>query len=130
MNRSEMIFIGMDHAALAVENVDKMCDWYCDVLKFKKFFKHPKPVWLLESPDGVLLEIMPKDNTIRPTRTTWTPGWSHIAIRVQDINEAVKYLDKKGINWGGEIMNAIGGGKVRNFYDPEGNMLQILERNK
>ncbi len=71
---------------------------------------------------------MPIDDTARPTRTTWTPGWSHIAMRVENLEEAIAYLDTKGITWGGEVMNAFGGGKVRSLYDSEGNMLQILER--
>ncbi|MCU0391043.1 MAG: VOC family protein [Thermoflexibacter sp.] len=119
---------GIDHAAVAAEDVEKLADWYCEILGYEKFFKHPKPVWLLKAPDGTLLEIMPKDDTPKPMRTTWTAGWSHIALRVEDLDEFINYLDTKGIQWGNEIINAIGGGRVRNFYDPEGNMLQILQR--
>jgi glyoxylase I family protein len=71
---------------------------------------------------------MPKDNTPRPDRTTWTPGWSHLALRVSDIEKAIDYLEGKGITWGGDLINAIGGGRVRTFHDPDGNMLQIVER--
>ncbi|MFN3489880.1 MAG: VOC family protein, partial [Emticicia sp.] len=93
-----------------------------------KWFRHDKPVWMLKAPDGTLLEIMPKDETLRQSRTTWTPGWSHLALRVENIEKAIEYLDTKRIVWGGEVINAIGGGKVRNAFDGEGNMIQILER--
>ena len=83
---------------------------------------------MLKAPDGTLLEVMPKDDTIRPERTTWTPGWSHLALRVTDIDAAIAFLDTKGVRWGGEVINAIGGGRVRNLFDPDGNMLQILQR--
>jgi hypothetical protein len=49
-------------------------------------------------------------------------------MRVENLEKAIAYLNTKGVSWGGEVMDAIGGGKVRNLFDPEGNMLQILER--
>ncbi|MDY0165638.1 MAG: VOC family protein [Thermoguttaceae bacterium] len=120
--------IGIDHPALAAEDVDRLSDWYCDVLGYEKVVRHDKPVWILRAPDGTLLEVMPQDDTPRPVRTTWTPGWSHLALRVDDFDAAVAELQQKGVEWSGEEMGAIGGGRVRNFFDPEGNMFQILER--
>lgn len=123
-----MKFLGIDHPAVAADDVEKLSNWYCDVLGYEKWFRHDKPVWMLKAPDSTLLEIMPKDDTVRQNRTTWTPGWSHLALRVENIEEAIAYLDTKNIVWGGKVINAIGGGKVRNAFDGEGNMIQILER--
>ena len=128
MKDKQIGFMGIDHPAVAAEDVDRLADWYCDVLGYQRYHRHDKPVWMLRAPDDTLLEIMPKDHTLRPVRTTWTPGWSHLAIRVANIVDAITYLDKTGVQWAGEIMPAIGGGWVRNLADPEGNMLQILER--
>ncbi len=122
------VFLGIDHPAVAAEDVDTMADWYCEVLGYEKHFRHEKPVWILRARDGTLLEIMPRDNTSRPERTTWTPGWSHLAIRVSDFDQAQRQLEERGVKWTGVEIGAIGGGRVRNFADPEGNMLQILER--
>lgn len=119
---------GVDHPAVAATNVDQLAAWYCDVLGYEKYFRHEKPVWILKAPDNTLLEIMPVDDTPRPDRTTWTPGWSHVALRVENLEKAIAYLDSKGVVWGGEVISAIGGGKVRTFADPDGNMLQIVER--
>ena len=83
---------------------------------------------MLLAPDNSLLEVMPKDETHRVQRTTWTPGWSHLALRVENLDDAILALEAKGVTWGGEKVEAIGGGCVRTLYDPEGNMLQILER--
>ena len=123
-----MKFLGIDHPAVAADDVEKLSDWYCTMFGYEKWFHHPKPVWMLKAPDGTLLEVMPKDDNPRQNRTTWTPGWSHLALRVENIENAIAYLDTKGIVWGGEVITAIGGGKVRNAFDIEGNMLQILER--
>ena len=125
---NELTFLGIDHPSVAANDVEQLANWYCDVLGYEKWFRHQKPVWMLRAPDGTLLEIMPRDDTARPERTTWTPGWSHVALRVKDIDKAIAFLDTKGVTWGGEIINAIGGGRVRNLSDPDGNMLQIVQR--
>ena len=119
---------GLDHPAVAVSDVDGVAQWYCDVLGFEKEFRNDKPVWILRAPDDTLLEVVPVDDTPRPKRTTWTPGWSHLALRVDDIEEAISFLDSKDVTWMGKVTDAIGGGQVRSFSDPEGNMLQIVER--
>ena len=119
---------GIDHPAVAADDVEALSDWYCNVLGYERWFLHPKLVWMLKAPDDTLLEIMPKDDTLRHSRTTWTPGWSHLALRVSDIESAITYLEQFNVRWGGDLTNAIGGGRVRNFFDPEGNMLQLLER--
>jgi len=123
-----MKFLGVDHPAVAADDVEKLADWYCNTFGYKKYFRHDKPVWMLLAPDNSLLEVMPKDSTTRVARTTWTPGWSHVALRVENLDKAVSALDKQGVSWDGETVEAIGGGRVRSLYDPEGNMLQILER--
>ena len=119
---------GIDHPAIAVHDVDKMADWYCDVLSYTKYFRHDKPVWMLRAPDNSLFEVMPIDDTTRPERTTWTPGWSHLALRVKDIEQAIVHLDSHNVTWTSDLIDAIGGGRVRAFADPEGNMWQVVER--
>jgi len=121
-------FLGIDHPAVASNDVDALADWYCDALGYEKYHRDDKPVWMLKAPDGSLIEVMPKDDTSRPHRTTWTPGWSHLALRVSDFEGSVKSLEQHNVKWQGEAVEAIGGGRVRSFEDPEGNMLQIVER--
>ncbi len=122
-------FTGIDHPAIAVNDVDAIADWYCDTLGYsRKSRQESGPVWILEAADGSLLEVMPKDDTPRPERTTWTPGWSHLALRVDDLDAAIAALDAKNVQWTGEIGDAVGGGRLRNFVDPDGNLWQIVQR--
>ena len=122
------VFLGIDHPAVAAEDVDALADWYVDTLAYERVFRHDNPVWILRAGDGTFLEIMPRDQTPRPQRTNWTPGWSHIAIRVSDFDSARRLLDEKSVQWTGDEATAVGGGRVRNFTDPEGDLLQILQR--
>ena len=121
---------GVDHPAVAAENVDTLADWYCEALGFEKLFRDPRPIWLVKAPDGVILEILPIDNNPRPTRTNLTPGWSHVAFGVTDIEAGIVHLDTYSVQWTSPLSPATGGGKVRTFKDPEGNVLQLIERPK
>lgn len=121
---------GVDHPAIAADNLEELTNWYCDTLGYEKFFKHPeKPVWIIKSPDGSFIEMMQKDDTTRPNRSVLTPGISHLAFRVKNLQEAIAMLEKKNVKWISEVVDAIGGGKLKSFEDPEGNMLQIVDRN-
>ncbi|HET6386242.1 MAG TPA: VOC family protein [Armatimonadota bacterium] len=129
-----MGFTGIDHPAVAAADPESLAVWYCEVLGYTRAFKldraghSPLPVFILRAPDGTLLEVMPEDDTARPERTTWTPGWSHLALRVADFETAAAYLESKGARWSGPEVEATGGGRLRSFLDPDGNMLQIVAR--
>jgi glyoxylase I family protein len=127
-NSMKKVFLGIDHPAIAAEDVEKVSKWYCDVLGYEVYARTEKPIYIVKAPDGTLIEIMPKDETARPTRTVNTPGWSHLALRVSDIDAAIAALDAHGVAWAGAEFEAVGGGRIRNFTDPEGNLLQIVQR--
>jgi len=122
------VFIGIDHPAIAADDVVSLTQWYCDVLGYEVFVKTEKPVFIIKAPDGTYIELMPKDENDRPVRTISTPGFSHLALRVSDMDAAMAALDKHGVAWMGDEFKAAGGGRIRNFTDPEGNLLQIIQR--
>lgn len=122
------VFLGMDHPAIAVKDVEKVTKWYCDVLGYTVFARTDKPVYIIKAPDGSFIEVMPEDGSIRPERAVCTPGWSHLALRVSDMDKAIEDLDRHNVVWDGPEFGAVGGGRIRNFSDPEGNMLQIVQR--
>jgi glyoxylase I family protein len=122
------VFLGIDHPALAAQDVVTLTHWYCDVLGYKIVVQTDKPIFIIQAPDGTFIEMMPKDETIRPERTVNTPGWSHLALRVSDFDKAIAELDKQQVNWITAEFEAAGGGRIRNLLDPEGNLLQIVQR--
>ena len=121
-------FIGIDHPAIAAKDVEALTQWYCDAIGYEVIAKTDKPIFIIKAPDGTFIEMMPKDETPRPERTICTPGWSHLALRVSDMDKAMAALDAKGISWAGAEFEAVGGGRIRNFADPEGNILQMIQR--
>ena len=122
------VFVGIDHPAIAADDVVALTQWYCDALGYEVLVKTDKPVFIIKAPDGTYIEIMPKDDKSRPDRTVATPGYSHLALRVNDMDAAMEALDNYGVPWAGPEFQAAGGGRIRNFEDPEGNMLQIIQR--
>jgi glyoxylase I family protein len=122
------VFLGIDHPAIAADDVETLSKWYCEVLGYEVHTRTDKPIYIIKAPDGTLIEVMPKDDTARPARNTCTPGWSHLALRVSDMDAAIAALDRHGVAWEGAEFVAVGGGRIRNFTDPDGNLLQIVQR--
>jgi glyoxylase I family protein len=125
-----------DHVAIACRNVELMRTWYERVLGFKvvarKTPSRPDATQTtyLVGPEGSLVtfELMPDDRTAPHARKLFSPGISHVALRVEDIGEWEARLSENGVRWLGELADATGGGRVRSFLDPEDNTLQIVER--
>ena len=127
---SNMILPGIDHLSIAARDPDKCADWYCTMLGYRKIIKHDNKTWLIISPDKTMLEIMPCDENPPIKRAASAAGFSHLALRTDDIKTAVKELEKKGVVFISDYLPAAGGGTIRNFYDPEGNLLQLVERSE
>jgi len=121
--------MGIDHPALAAKNLEVMVKWYCRCLNYKVLVCKENDGAILVAPDKTFLEIMAANGDSTPERKNKTPGFSHLAIRVHNLKQAVADGKKMGIVF--ETDNdipALGGGSLRNFSDPEGNVLQFVER--
>ena len=124
-----MIF-GIDHIAIAAKDPQRLAEWYVEHLDFEIVAHNgaSPPTLLVGGGAGALIEIMP-DNGSAVVAHEWAdPGIRHIALRVDDLGEAQAKLEAAGarsIRPGGDAM---GGGTLWNFADPEGNVLQIVER--
>lgn len=126
---SDALFAGLDHAAIAAHDPAGLADWYCENLGFRVLADNGKerPTRILAGAGGGMIEMMPDDETPRPARDLFDPGISHLAIRVADLGAAVARLRAAGVRVA-EPVSAAGGGQVASFPDPEGNILQVVER--
>ena len=79
-----------------------------------------------------MIELMPasEPGPNSETFTRFQPGIRHVAFRVTDFDAAYASLNQLGVRFITEIGEALGGGKTILFRDPEGNELQIVQRQK
>lgn len=127
---STPVFSCVEHLGIAVADPVASARWYEKVLDFSVIFNDGKepPTLLIEHPSGMRVEVMPKTDRPQPERHVRDPGWSHIALKVADLDKAAAELKARGLVFDTEPAAALGGGRVWNFNDPDGNMLQIVER--
>ena len=125
-----------DHIAIACRDVEALRGWYESVLGFQVRAKKspsrpdaPATTYFAGPPgEPAALELMPFDGKEASGREPFTGGISHIALGVDSFTAWEKKLTAAGVRWLGPAGEAVGGGKLRSFTDPEGNMLQIVER--
>ena len=132
-----MLFSAIDHPAIACSDVQRQVDWYCRVLGMRVVATDGKAppcgaVVGYESGTGggAVIELMAaRDPGPAPQAfARWQPGLRHVALRVSDFHKAYARLKEAGVMFLGEPGQALGGGPIVSFRDPEGNELQIVER--
>ena len=130
------MFTGIDHPAIACYDVKKQIEWYSKTLGMRVIASDEKdPPSVIVGYDGsprggAMIELMPvKDTGSKPQDVPrYAPGIRHIALRVKNFDEAYTALKTAGVTYLFEPINAVGGGKIVSFRDPEGNELQIVQR--
>jgi glyoxylase I family protein len=130
------MFIAIDHPAIACYDVKKQIEWYCAHLGMRVVASNgqePPSVVVgydADAKGGAMIELMPmRDGGPKPVDVPrWSPGLRHVALRVESFDAAYKALEKAGVQFVGEPGNAVGGGRIVSFRDPEGNELQIVQR--
>jgi len=127
----------IDHVAIACRDVETQRKWYEEVLGVKVAGRKPAPsrpgvteaAYLVGPPGNpTTIELMPDDDTAPVSRKPFAPGLSHLALAIDDFDAWEARLTRAGVSWLGPVGEAISGGRLRSFLDPEGNMLQIVER--
>ncbi len=132
----EMLFQSIDHPAISCKDVERQAAWYCEHLGMRRFISDGKtpPTVLVGYGEslsrGVMIELMPARDagTAPEAQARFQPGLRHLALRVGNFEEAYKKLRAAGVKFLFEPAQAVGGGQIVSFRDPEGNELQIVER--
>ena len=132
----------LDHVAIAADNTDAMVKWYEEMLGLVVHVAsgpnapQTQKVYLIGPPagaaggilQGMMIEVMPRNDTARHERNSHEPGISHVAWAVADFDAALAHLKAKNVKFLSDVIPAIGGGRIISFADCEGNMTQIVER--
>jgi glyoxylase I family protein len=128
-----MPYLCIDHPAISCQDVERQAAWYCKVFGMVVEFhdgKTPPSVLVGYPGDCTALELMPvRDKGPEPAKVPrFQPGLRHLAFRVSDFHVAYEKLKQDGVEFLFEPLQAVGGGMVVSFRDPEGNELQIVQR--
>lgn len=132
-----MLFTAIDHPAIACYDVRKLADWYCDTFGMRIIAENgaSPPSMVIGYGDsvtgGTMIELMPaREEGAHPAELRrFQPGLRHMALRVSDFDAAYAKLNAAGVQFLGDAVVAVGGGRIVSFRDPEGNELQIVQRN-
>ena len=119
------MFLGLEHTAIASANPEKLAHWYCDHLDFHINFRYDA-FFFVKAMNGTMLEIIPSKGD-RGDDQPLTPGIRHLAIAVENFDQAYDYLKSKGVVFNGEPYTN-SGNRLVFFKDLEGNLLHLIER--
>lgn len=122
---------GVDHVAIAATDPDSLTRWYCEHLGLEVLFHNGQTpgTYLIGGDTGGMVEIMPDNGADRAVHQPHDPGIRHIAFRVTSLDDTYAALEGKVLG----LMPpapAAGGGRIAFFHDPEGNLVQIVERER
>ena len=127
-----MLFDSIDHIAIISSDYQKAKDFYVDKLGFKVKREVERKdrddfIITLEAPNGILIELFIEKNPPRRVTRPEAAGMRHLAFRVQDIEESVEKLNKKGIETEEIRIDPQNGKRMTFFMDPDGLPLELHE---
>lgn len=127
-----MLFDSIDHIAIISSDYQKAKDFYVDKLGFKVKREMERKdrddfIITLEAPNGILIELFIEKNPPRRVTRPEAAGLRHLAFRVQDIEESVEKLNKKGIETEEIRIDPQNGKRMTFFMDPDGLPLELHE---
>ena len=119
------MFQGLEHTAIASPDPRRLAEWYVGHLGFRINFEYDGN-FFVRAPNGSMLEIIPSAGAAQPA-TLKDPGIRHLAIAVDDFDEAYEHLKRQGTNFLAEPYENQGNRLVF-FTDADGNFLHLIER--
>ncbi len=119
------MFQGLEHAAIATPDPEKLAQWYVDYLGFHVNYRYAGNVFV-RAPNGSCLEIIPSEGG-RPDEKPKTPGLRHLAIVPDDFDAAHQKLRQLGVTFVGDPIQ-MEGNRLVFFEDGDGNLLHLIHR--
>jgi len=136
------------HVGITVSDIDKAGGVYIKYFGFKKkyeflfnekffqenlsLFRQPEGVFadmqMIESPDGVVLELFRFSNAESGGAEWQRTGWNHIALRVDDLPGLYAQMKMDGVEFFmAPKIRSDGSGHWVYLKDPDGNMLELWD---
>jgi len=118
---------GMEHAAMASPDPEKLARWYVEQLGFRINYQSASSrTVFVKAPNGSMFEIILSEGERGP-QTMKTPGLRHLAITVDNFDADYAELKAKGVQFLSEPVTSKGN-RVVFFTDLDGNILHLIQR--
>ena len=122
--------MNVEHVGIYAQDSAALADWYAKVLQLSELNRIEKegrpPIVFLRGEKGAVVEILPTD-AASIERDLKCPGFTHLGIVVDDLDAQQKRLAGLDVEmWG--IRATSNGWKIGYFHDPEGNILELIQR--
>lgn len=124
----------MEHIAIMVKNMNETIKFYSEMFGFNVRLRGSRPdremafIYLESQPD-MEIELIQDINTVVEYNEDGIVN--HLAFTVNNIEEEIKELTKKGIIFtSDEIKPTLEGGRNIFFHGPNRELLQLIERAK
>lgn len=121
------MFQGLEHTAIATPNPKRLADWYVEHLEFHINFEYAGN-YFVRARNGSMLEIIPSEGEPLPAGMK-TPGIRHLAIAIDNFDEALAQLRSKNVKFVGEPFENQGN-RLAFFEDCDGNLCHLIQRPK
>ncbi|MDX2152482.1 MAG: VOC family protein [Bryobacteraceae bacterium] len=121
------MFQGLEHTAIASPDPQRLAQWYVDHLGFRINFEYDGN-YFVRAVNGSMLEIIPAEGSA-PDQKMRTPGIRHLAIAVDDFDQALSTLRERNVRFLTEPYENQGNRLVF-FADADGNYLHLIQRQK
>jgi len=121
----------IEHIGVYAKDTAGLAGWYANALQLREVRRIERgdgrmPVLFLQGEDGAVVEFLPTDETA-DRRELKSPGFTHLGIVVDDLNEEVARLKSLGVEVR-DIRETSNGWTIGYFDDPEGNILELVQR--
>ena len=121
------MFKGLEHTAIASPNPKRLAEWYAEHLEFRINFEYAGN-YFVRAANGSMLEIIPSEGD-RGSNKMKDPGIRHLAIDVDDFDQAHEILRGKNVQFLTDVMENQGN-RLLFFNDADGNILHLISRPK
>lgn len=117
---------GIEHTGMLVNDTESLAHWYEALFGAREISRSDSspPIIFLRFGGGALLELVPASDERLGSPTDHV----HLCFSVSSLDKAVDALREREISLDRPLFEAYEGSRVAFFRDPEGNLLQLVER--
>jgi catechol 2,3-dioxygenase-like lactoylglutathione lyase family enzyme len=119
---------GIEHTAIASPEPERLAQWYVENLGFTINYQSTNSrTVFVKAADGSMIEIIEAGHPAAGVSQMNDPGFRHLALTVEDFDDAYRRLKDRGVPFLTEVTRKAGNSLVF-FSDPDGNILHLLHR--